>query len=91
MFARRICDYDELGDLHEDYVAVEVPSLPRRPHGPDRLTAADRRDIKLRAMRILKENGFTDPQIAVALSYSSRHVRRRKEVLQALEGVKNRV
>jgi hypothetical protein len=91
IFARRLFSRDEAGDVTLDYEAAEMPRLKVARPFDDSTPAYRQRVIKMRAIKILRENGMTAEETALAVELSARHVKRRSALIRQLAEASGRV
>lgn len=80
--ARELTYTDDRGEKVTEYVGLGVVALPKRKIGDRPLTGVDRRDIRTRAIYLLREAGMSNEDIALAVGYSHRSIRRKVRTIE---------
>lgn len=81
---RRFRTYAESGELSEDFEGLEVVHTEKRVPAKDKVEPLYRdRITKMEAIDLLRKAGWSSEKIAVAVSMSARHVRRKKSTIRA--------
>lgn len=79
-------------DSIELFEATGTMSAPKRPIGRDVPSGEDQRCLtKIAAVQVLREAGWSNERIALALGWTDRHVRRRVSLIRRAAEATGRV